>query len=63
MKNTDDIHALTTAEIARQARLLAAEEAQIIEERAAIFKGGALSAAAPIDADERAARAIAKNLT
>jgi hypothetical protein len=62
MKNTDDIHALTTAEIARQARLLVAEEARIIEERAAIYKGGGTAAETPIDADERAARAIAKNL-
>jgi hypothetical protein len=66
-KHTDtEIHELTTAEIARQVRLLSARRREIVEERAAIYadalKNGGGSGSPMVDADERAAREHAKAL-
>jgi hypothetical protein len=63
MKNfSETIHDLTRAEIARQKGRLVARRAQLVEERADLFASGAMGAENPIGDDERAARAIAKNL-
>jgi hypothetical protein len=61
-KNTETIHDLTRAEIARQKGRLVERRAQLVEERAAIFKAGATRSENPVGDDERAARMIAKNL-
>src|SRR3954451_20009604 len=63
MKNTDTIHDLTTAEIARQTAQLVARRQAIIDERAENYKRAPKTPAAiPIDPDERAAREHAKYL-
>src|SRR5947207_9304484 len=67
MKNTDDIHELTTAEIARQIQMHSERRKEIVNERAAMYasvlkSGGGAFESPVVDADERAARAIAKNL-
>jgi hypothetical protein len=66
MKHTDTIHALTTAEIARQVAPLGERHKQIGEQRASIYaaaqKNGGANEAPVIDADEKAAREHAKKL-
>jgi hypothetical protein len=61
-----EIHALTTAEIGRQARAHNERLRQIVSERAAMYadavKNGTRAEAPVADADERAARDIAKRL-
>jgi hypothetical protein len=62
----ETIHALTTAEIARQVQMHSARRRAIVEERAAIYanaqKNGWAVESPIVDADERAAREIAKSL-
>jgi hypothetical protein len=67
MKHADpEIHALTTAEIARQIRLHSDRRMQIVNERAAMYatalKNGGASESPVIDDDEKAARQHAKSL-
>src|SRR5258706_7091999 len=66
IKNTSDIHALTTAEIGRQVRMHSERRKQIVNERAAMYAGALKnggSVETPIvDDDERAARSHAKRL-
>jgi glutaredoxin len=63
-KNTDDIHALTTAEINRQTREHSERVEQIKNQRAAMFatalKNGAVETPVIFDDDEKAARLQAK---
>ena len=65
-KNTETIHALTTAEIGRQVALHGARRAQIVEQRANLYaaalKNGGATNTPVVDADERAAREHAKAL-
>src|SRR6516165_10761175 len=60
------LHELTTAEIARQVRVLSDRRQAIVEERAALYsdatKNGGHSSSPLVDADERAAREHAKAL-
>src|SRR5258707_5431887 len=66
IKNTNDIHALTTAEIGRQVRMHSERRKQIVAERAAMYasalKNGTTGETPVVDADERAAREHAKHL-
>jgi hypothetical protein len=61
-----EIHVLTVAEIDRQVRLHSERRRQIVNERAGLYahalKNNGSGAEAPIDADEYAAREIAKSL-
>jgi hypothetical protein len=62
-----EIHALTTAEIGRQIKLLGERRQQIVNERAAMYahavkNGGPVGGEVLVDADERAAREHAKSL-
>jgi hypothetical protein len=64
---TDDIHALTTAEIARQVGIHTERRRQIVNQRHSIYStalknGTTAGESLPIDADEKAARAHAKLL-
>ena len=65
-KNTETIHALTTAEIFRQVKIHGDRSRQIINERAAMYanalKNGVRGDTPIVDADERAAREHAKSL-
>jgi hypothetical protein len=65
-KHTSEIHALTTAEIARQCRMHNERRLQIVNERAAMYsnalKNGGSVETPIVDADERAAREHAKRL-
>ena len=65
-KNTETIHALTTAEIGRQVKIHSDRNRQIINERAAMYasalKNGGSGDTPIVDADERAAREHAKSL-
>src|SRR5258705_92225 len=65
-KNTESIHALTTAEIGRQVRMHTERSRQILNERAAMYasamKNGYSGDTPVVDADERAAREHAKSL-
>ena len=65
-KNTETIHALTTAEIGRQVKIHSDRSRQIINERAAMYanalKNGGSGDTPIVDADERAAREHAKSL-
>jgi hypothetical protein len=65
-KHTSEIHALTTAEIARQIRMHSERRLQIVNERAAMYanalKNGGSFETPMVDADERAAREHAKSL-
>jgi hypothetical protein len=65
-KNTETIHALTTAEIGRQVKIHSDRSRQIINERAAMYasalKNGYSGDTPIVDADERAAREHAKSL-
>jgi hypothetical protein len=64
--NTQEIHTLTTAEIARQVAIHTARRRQIVNERAAMFanalKNGGSTESPVVDSDERAAREHAKAL-
>jgi hypothetical protein len=65
-KNTESVHALTVAEIARVDTPLAERERQIINKRAEIYstalKNGSAVSSPVIDDDEKAARQHAKHL-
>ena len=65
-KHTSEIHALTSAEIARQIRMHSERRQHIVNERAAMYanamaNGGSFETPM-VDADERAAREHAKSL-
>jgi hypothetical protein len=65
-KNTETIHALTTAEVGRQVKMYSERRQQIDDERAAAYAYALKNGGAPdtpvVDADERAALEHAKNL-